>query len=83
MSKEVELCYKSFGVLVKTKREQLGISQLELARVLGWTRPSIANIEAGKQRVLLHSALILMSYLKIKPAEIVVLPRIEIKWDNV
>lgn len=83
MKRPMEACYKSFGALVKNNREKMGLSQIELGKTFGLTRVSISNIENGQQRVLLHTALMLMAYLKIKPHEIVVLPRVEFNWDNV
>jgi len=50
----IELCYKQFGLRVRQLREALGLTQAELAKRVGLERTSIANIEAGKQRILLH-----------------------------
>ena len=50
----MEPCYLLFGARVLQLREALGLTQDELRKKVGLTRPSIANIEAGKQRVLLH-----------------------------
>jgi len=43
---------------VRELREKKGIPQEELATLLGLSRSSIANIESGKQRVLLHQLLL-------------------------
>ena len=54
MAKPTEPCYLLFGARVRQLREVLGMTQDDLRRKIGLTRASIANIEAGKQRVLLH-----------------------------
>lgn len=52
--KPIEPCYRQFGAKVETIRTTLGWSQLDLAKRVGLTRTSITNIEAGRQRILLH-----------------------------
>jgi transcriptional regulator with XRE-family HTH domain len=47
-------CYLLFGARIQQLREALGITQDELRKKVGLTRTSISNIEAGRQRVLLH-----------------------------
>jgi transcriptional regulator with XRE-family HTH domain len=42
------------GLKVEHTRTALGWTQNELALKVGLTRTSIANIEAGRQRILLH-----------------------------
>ncbi len=51
--KPIEPVYRQFGSKVEAVRTTLGLTQLELAKKVGLGRPSIANIEAGNQRVLL------------------------------
>jgi len=51
--KEMETVYLQFGLRVKQLRESLGWKQEDIATKVGLTRASIANIESGKQRVLL------------------------------
>lgn len=43
-----------FGARIQQLRDALGLTQEELRKKVGLTRTSIANIEAGRQRVLLH-----------------------------
>lgn len=54
MKKPMEPCYMLFGARVQQLRDALGLTQDELRLKVGLTRASIANIEGGKQRVLLH-----------------------------
>lgn len=51
--KRIEPVYLDFGIRLAEIRIAIGLSQLELAERLGYSRPSISNIEAGRQRVLL------------------------------
>ena len=53
MSKPIEACYVAFGVRVRMIREVLGLTQEELRKRLPITRASLANIETGRQRILL------------------------------
>lgn len=50
----VEPIYRLLGAKIEQTRTVLGWSQQDLAKRVGLTRGSIANIEAGKQRILLH-----------------------------
>lgn len=50
---QCEPVYVSFGELVKARRIALGWTQADLAEQVGLARASIANIELGRQRVLL------------------------------
>jgi len=56
-ARDPESIYSVFGRRLRELREQHGISQLELAEMSGLTRASIANVESGRQRVLLHQVL--------------------------
>lgn len=54
--KEIVQCapvYVSFGEAVKALRLKAGLTQAELAEKIGLSRPSIANVETGRQQVLL------------------------------
>lgn len=61
----VPFSYSTFGERLKAARTGAGLSQVELAEAVGLSRPSLANVERGKQRVLLHQAIALSSVLKI------------------
>lgn len=49
--------YGSFGDAVRRARETAGLTQADLAGQVGLSRPAIANIELGRQGVLLHAGL--------------------------
>lgn len=46
--------YRAFGNAVSTRRKALGLTQAQLASKVKMSRASIANIESGRQNVLLH-----------------------------
>lgn len=47
--------YAAFGHLVRDARKKSGLTQEELGRLIGLTRTSVANIEAGRQKALLDT----------------------------
>lgn len=49
-----EPVYRLLGARVEHIRTTLGWRQEDLAKKVALTRTSIANIEAGRQRILLH-----------------------------
>jgi transcriptional regulator with XRE-family HTH domain len=53
--KQMQPVYRLLGAKIEQIRTTLGMSQEDLSKRIGTlNRPSIANIEAGRQRVLLH-----------------------------
>lgn len=54
LPKEIQPCYRLFGARVEQIRTLMGMTQGELAKKVALTRTSVTNIEAGRQRVLLH-----------------------------
>jgi transcriptional regulator with XRE-family HTH domain len=60
--------YTAIGRLVRAAREQAGLTQDGLACGIGLTRPSITNIEKGRQKLLLHTFYDLAATLGIAPA---------------
>jgi transcriptional regulator with XRE-family HTH domain len=56
-ARDPEVLYRVFGRRLRDLRERKGMPQQELAALSRLTRSSIANIESGKQRVLLHQVL--------------------------
>lgn len=48
------LLYKRLGAIIKERRRQLGFTQEYLSSQLGLSRASLANVETGRQRILVH-----------------------------
>lgn len=46
--------YRGFGAAVRRRRDSLAMTQSTLGQRIGLTRSSVANLEAGRQRVPLH-----------------------------
>jgi transcriptional regulator with XRE-family HTH domain len=46
---EQEMYLTRLGEIIRSRREALGIPQAKLAEIAGVTRPSMSNIEAGRQ----------------------------------
>jgi transcriptional regulator with XRE-family HTH domain len=46
--------YRALGALIRRRRRTLELTQEELARSIGISRGALANIETGRQNVLLH-----------------------------
>lgn len=51
---DVDRFYTVVGSRVRRARAGRGMSQAALAQQIGFTRSSVANLEAGRQRVALH-----------------------------
>jgi transcriptional regulator with XRE-family HTH domain len=51
---QTEAVYRQIGAKIEHTRQVLGWTQLELAKKMAMSRGSIANIELGRQRILLH-----------------------------
>ena len=54
MSKMNEPVYRAIGARIEQMRNALGWTQDDLSKKVGLSRGSIANIETGRQRILLH-----------------------------
>jgi transcriptional regulator with XRE-family HTH domain len=64
---QCERPYVLFGEAVRNARLEHEWTQQELADRTGYVRASIANIEIGRQRVLLTDVFVFAKALKIKP----------------
>jgi len=62
--------YTAVGRNVKNVRIDRGVSQTELAHLIGFNRSSVANLEAGRQRIALHLFLLIAEALDARPEEI-------------
>jgi len=62
--------YSQFGRLVKLHRCRMHLTQQDLSERLNLSRSSIANIELGRQKVLLHQLFDLAEALNLKPLDL-------------
>jgi transcriptional regulator with XRE-family HTH domain len=72
-----ESIYKEIGALIRAKRKALGFKQERLANELRISRGSLANIETGRQGILVHQLYKFATALKLKPAELLPPPPID------
>ena len=66
--------YLQVGARIKSRRKHLGWTQERLAQHLGLSRASLANIEIGRQSVLLHRLYGIAGILNVEVADL--LPRL-------
>ncbi len=66
----IEAVYKEIGRNIRTRRRQIDASQDSIAQQLGISRATLANIETGRQRVLVHQLYGIAHALGIKPGDI-------------
>lgn len=62
--------YSQLGKIIKLARQKKQLSQAELASAVSLSRVSIANIERGHQKFLVHTFWDLMRTLDLKPETI-------------
>ena len=48
------LLYRTLGAMIRRRRKTLGLTQAKLAGNLGVSRASVANVETGRQKILVH-----------------------------
>jgi transcriptional regulator with XRE-family HTH domain len=65
--------YKQIGAVIKARRRTLGLKQEVLAAKLGISRGSLANVETGRQSVLVHQLYKFAAALDLTPSDL--LPR--------
>jgi transcriptional regulator with XRE-family HTH domain len=51
---KVEKIYKQLGKLITARRLELGVTHSELSKKIKMSRPALINMEAGRQRIMLH-----------------------------
>jgi transcriptional regulator with XRE-family HTH domain len=66
--------YRKIGELVRIAREKAGWTQADLAKLSGLTRTSITNLEAGNQRIRVHTLLNIAQALGMPPSTLLPLP---------
>jgi len=62
--------YKRIGELIKTRRKALKMKQEHLASTLGISRGSLANIETGRQSILVHQLYKFAGALQLSPFDL-------------
>lgn len=68
--------YQSLGARIRDLRKSLRQTQDQLAKQIGISRASLANIEAGRQQVLVHHLFALASALQLdSPAQLLLAPQ--------
>jgi transcriptional regulator with XRE-family HTH domain len=66
----LEPLYRSIGSVIRAKRRQRDWTQEELALKLMISRGTLANIEAGRQRIFLHQLYSIAAALELKPVDL-------------
>src|ERR1039458_4538864 len=67
---EHDAFYKRLGENIRAKRQERGLSQEGLAKAIGLKRPSMSNIEKGRQNILLHTFCDIAETLDAKASEL-------------
>jgi transcriptional regulator with XRE-family HTH domain len=62
--------YDQLGTLIRDRRKKLLLTQRDLAARIGISRASLANIETGRQKVLVHQLYALAAALNLKPSDL-------------
>lgn len=79
---DADQIYKNLGKRIRDLRKSLGSTQDQLAKRVGISRASLANIEAGRQQVLVHHLFALANALDLEsPAQLLLSPRAESQPD--
>jgi transcriptional regulator with XRE-family HTH domain len=58
--------YRRLGQTVAKRRRELRLTQSDIAEKLGLSRASLANLENGRQRIMVHQLFALVNALKLK-----------------
>jgi transcriptional regulator with XRE-family HTH domain len=68
--------YRGLGRAVADRRDKLGLTQEQVAAQLGLSRASLANLENGRQRIMVHQLFALANALKLNS----ILDLVPAKW---
>lgn len=79
--KDENLFYNELGNNILSIRTKKGISQDDLAKKIGLSRPSIANIEKGKQRPSIYTIMQIIEILGVEIKDL--LPESEQSHNNI
>lgn len=73
---DADQIYRNLGIRIRDLRKGLRLTQDQLAKQVGISRASLANIEAGRQQVLVHHLLALADGLQLEsPAQLLLAPQ--------
>jgi len=73
---DADRIYENLGKRIRGLRKDLGQTQDQLAKQVGMSRASLANIEAGRQQVLVHHLFALSRALQLEsPAQLLITKR--------
>lgn len=67
---DIEPVYIAIGQRVMQERHKAGWTQHDMACQVGLTRSSVANVELGRQRLMLHQVMAFADVLSIPSAEL-------------
>lgn len=67
---KVEAQYVKFGKAIRAARKAQKLSQEKVAKLVKCSRPSIVNIELGRQRTLLADVVVFAKALKMCPEKL-------------
>ena len=67
--------YQHIGALIRARRKALEMKQEALATLLGISRGSVANIEIGRQSVLVHQLYKIAAALQLSPFDLLPPPQ--------
>lgn len=70
----IDQVYKSLGERIRARRVEVDMTQTELGQRVSMTRSSIANIEAGRQRAMIHTIMQIANELDLEPRELLPAP---------
>jgi DNA-binding XRE family transcriptional regulator len=70
--KEIDAFYQAVGARIAALRSDCGLTQEDLAKAVGLSRPSISNLEAGRQRTPIHVLVEIASLFGMSLADLVV-----------
>lgn len=71
---KVDPLYQHIGAVVKARRKKLELTQEDLAGQLGISRGSLANIETGRQNILVHQLYRMAASLGLAPTDLLPAP---------
>jgi transcriptional regulator with XRE-family HTH domain len=66
-----EPVYTTIGAIIRGQRRKLEWPQHKLAARLGISRATLANIETGRQRILVHQLYSFAEALQLKPSDLI------------